>query len=126
MIFRSDVSHAWIYFHRCVEEYAKTTGLSFVTTFQTMETEFHFCRNDPARFPSLAIILQMATKLKTNRSNFLEELHSLIQKRKLDKKAGKRVFLFSRLNQIHLQQKNYKQIKSSPFFWKAQRNLNQS
>lgn len=111
LVLKSDVSHAWIHLHRCVEAYARTTGETFSSIFDRIEKKFKFERQNPHRWPDLTEILKAADYLKSDRDDFLEELNRLIEERKNEKKKGMRISKNKGFNQINEKQKAYKHKK---------------
>lgn len=118
---KSDVSHAWIHLHRCVEAYARTTGETFNSIFDRIENKFKFERQNPHRWPNLAQILQAADYLKLERDHFLIKLNQLIEERINEKKKGIRISKNKEFNQINEKQQSYKQKKKRPFEWSKTR-----
>lgn len=90
LIFKSNVSNAWIHLHRCVEALARTKGESFTRIFEELENDFNFQRRQPTNWPDLLKIELAANCLKRDRQVFLEKLRFLVQERKREKKQGKR------------------------------------
>lgn len=83
-------SHAWIALHRCVEALARTKGETFNSTFEDLEKIFSFERQDKDKWPSAETIANCAMYMKSQRTLFLQELHTEIQQRKTEKQQGKR------------------------------------
>lgn len=121
LIPKSDVSHAWIHLHRCVESYARSTGETFSNIFERIEKKFKFERTDPRKWPDINQILQSADFLKTERDEFLKELNQLIGERKEEKKKGIRFPKNKTFIQLNTKQQTYKHKKTRPFEWSKKR-----
>ncbi len=123
-VLKSDVSHAWIHLHRCVEAFARTTGETFSCVFNRIEKKFKFERQNPHKWPDLTQILQATDFLKSERDHFLIKLNQLIEKRINEKKKGIRISKNKEFNQINGKQQSYKQKKKRPFEWRKQDKAN--
>ncbi len=115
-------SHAWIALHRCVEALAYTKGEKFNDIFEVLEKEFHFERKDKNKFPNAETILKCANFLKNERDIFLEKMNVLIQKRKIEKKQGKRISNNKEFLSFFHKKGNYSQPKVGFWGWEKLRN----
>lgn len=124
LIFNSDVSHAWIHLHRCVEMLAKTKGESFSSIFMRIEKKFKFDRSNIAKFPDLETIKKIVISLKDERDDFLRELNELVLERKAEKRTGKRISSNKDFLDIIHKQAMYNPQKKDCFYWRKQRQIN--
>ena len=123
---RASVSHAWIGLHRCVESNARLTGETFNSIFYRIEETFSFKRTDKNLWPNLAQIREAAWQLKKERKLYLDELQILVEKRKVEKKHGKRENTDSRLN-LMCEERNQHHIPRVGFWgWKKGRKMNKT
>lgn len=118
---KSDVSHAWIHLHCCVEAYARTSGETFCSIFEGIEKKFKFERTTLQKWPDLTQIFQAAEFIKVERDQFLIKLNQLIEERINEKKKGIRISKNKEFNQINGKQQSYKQKKKRPFEWSKTR-----
>lgn len=119
----NDASHAWIALHRCVEAFAHTKGEKFNHIFKVLEKEFYFEREDKNNFPNAKTIEKCAIYLKTERDIFLEKLNFEIQKRKIEKKQGKRKSNNKEFLALCHKKGNYTQPKVGFWGWKNLKKL---
>ncbi len=118
LITKSDVSHAWIHLHRCVEALARTTGETYSSIFARIEKEFKFDRKHPHKWPDLQKIILIAKKLKDERDSSIQRLNTLIDERKNEKILGKCTSTNMEFLQITKMQAQYIQPKMKPWGWK--------
>jgi hypothetical protein len=118
LIFKSDVSHAWINLHRCVEAFARTTGESYSSIFTRFEKKFNFERKQQNKWPDLEKIKQVANCLKTERDFFLQQLSQLTDERRIEKAKGKRISTNQEFLEILKKQEEYKHLKLRAFEWR--------
>ena len=113
------VSHAWIALHRCVEANARLTGEPFRSIFSRLESLFSFKRTDTERWPDLDRIRAAAKQLERERNLFLEEYNALIDKRKREKRQGKRLFEKGTLRELCERQNKHNVPKVGFWGWRA-------
>jgi hypothetical protein len=118
------ISHAWIALHRCVEALAHTKGEAFNNIFEFLEKEFLFERKNKDKLPTPETIIKCVEYLKIERDIFLEKLNIEIQKRKIEKKQGKRNSTENFFLGICHKQTNYTQPKVGFWGWRTLRNKN--
>jgi len=123
MIFKWDVSHAWVHLHRCVESLGRTTGENYSSIFTRVEKVFKFDRTNPQKLLDLQTIQKIAQHLKQERDFFLQELNKHIEVRINEKKKGLRFSSNEQFIKIIKQQQSYKPEKMRPFGWRENRKL---
>ena len=121
LILKSDVSHAWIHLHRCVEALARTTGESYNNIFSRIENEFKFSRTNKRQWPDITTITAAANYLKIERDTFLIVLNNCIAERKKEKKNGIRYAQNEQFILINKKQQAYIHIKMRPYGWRKRR-----
>ncbi|MCT4636849.1 MAG: hypothetical protein N4A72_03985 [Bacteroidales bacterium] len=125
-LINSDVSHAWIHLHRCIEAYSGTTGETFSSIFARIEAKFNIDRRDKNRWPNKEQIYSIAQYLKNEREHYLRITNKLIKERQLEKRQGKRITTNAEfLNIMHKQTKNSKQ-KVGYWGWRNRRKVNEN